>query len=259
MNNNIILRPAYWASVSGGKDSLYMLRLILANLDKYPLDGVVHFDLEVDYPFVNDVVNAMKYSCEQIGIPFLSIKPRNSWYELYEKYGFPTRRARWCNSNYKLDSAKQLKEIMLANGKSVIFYIGYCADERKRFEKRKAQNITEIYPLADFGIHESTILQWAKNEPLFNDYYKYNERCGCMFCPLASRKTYAYLAKYYPTKFNEMIELMKESEKIYEIRYGRPFSIISSNPKYNADYLYNNILNKHLPKLNESEVNNHVN
>lgn len=38
----IALRPSYWASVSGGKDSLYMLNYILHNLDRYPLDGVVH-------------------------------------------------------------------------------------------------------------------------------------------------------------------------------------------------------------------------
>ena len=41
MNNKIALRPSYWASVSGGKDSLYMLNYILHNLDRYPLDGSV--------------------------------------------------------------------------------------------------------------------------------------------------------------------------------------------------------------------------
>ena len=50
------MRPTYWASVSGGKDSLFMLSLILNNTDKYPLNGVVHFELEIDYPFVKDVV-----------------------------------------------------------------------------------------------------------------------------------------------------------------------------------------------------------
>lgn len=34
MSNEIALRPSYWASVSGGKDSLYMLNLILHNLDR---------------------------------------------------------------------------------------------------------------------------------------------------------------------------------------------------------------------------------
>lgn len=40
MKNDIILQPTYWASVSGGKDSLYMLNLILNNPQKYPLHGV---------------------------------------------------------------------------------------------------------------------------------------------------------------------------------------------------------------------------
>ena len=50
--NTLVLRPSYWASVSGGKDSLYMLKYILTNIDKYPLDGVIHFELEIDYPFM---------------------------------------------------------------------------------------------------------------------------------------------------------------------------------------------------------------
>ena len=44
MSGEIALRPSYWASVSGGKDSLYMLNYILHNLDRYPLDGVVHLN-----------------------------------------------------------------------------------------------------------------------------------------------------------------------------------------------------------------------
>ena len=53
---DMTLRPIHYASVSGGKDSLYMLNLILHNQDKYPLDMVVNFDLEIDYPFAKNVV-----------------------------------------------------------------------------------------------------------------------------------------------------------------------------------------------------------
>ena len=38
-----------------------------------------------------------------------------------------------------------------------ICYIGYCADEQKRFEKRKNNKITEIYPLVDYDIKENDI------------------------------------------------------------------------------------------------------
>lgn len=110
MTGEIVLRPSYWASVSGGKDSLYMLNYILHNLDRYPLNGVVHFELEIDYPFIHDVIDYMESECKKFGIQFVRIKPRKSWGELYDKYGFPMRKARWCNSIYKLDASRQLGE-----------------------------------------------------------------------------------------------------------------------------------------------------
>lgn len=76
--NEIALRPSYWASVSGGKDSLYMLNLILHNLDEYPLNGVCHFELEIDYPFIHDVIDYMEDECKRFGIPFMRFKPRKS-------------------------------------------------------------------------------------------------------------------------------------------------------------------------------------
>ena len=184
MGNEIALRPSYWASVSGGKDSLYMLNYILHNLDRYPLNGVVHFELEIDYPFIHDVIDYMESECKRFGIQFVRIKPRKSWAELYDKYGFPTRKARWCNSQYKLDANRQLNEWLNEVGFYVVYYIGYCADEERRFNKRLSAKKLEIYPLVENGINEDVILEWAKTQPIFNNYYKTNKRCGCMYCPM---------------------------------------------------------------------------
>lgn len=251
MKNEITLTPSYWASVSGGKDSLYMLKLILSNLDKYPLDGVVHFELEIDYPWIKNVIDYMESECKKHGITFIRIKPRVSWYTLYEKYGYPSRRCRWCNNKYKLDAQSQLEEMLSEQGLLCIHYIGFCADEKKRFEKRKSANITEIYPLADFGIEESVILDWAKNIEVFNDFYKINNRCGCMYCPQMSMIEYAYIYKYYPEHFNFVMEAMKKTENNLLKRYNRPISCISGNPKYNAEYLENIVKTKWLKKLEE--------
>ena len=51
-----------------------------------------------------------------------------------------------------------------------------------------------------------------------------------------------------------MIDKMRETEQIREKELGRPFSVISSNPKYNADYLEKIIKTKWLKILNEKEV-----
>lgn len=256
--NEIALRPSYWASVSGGKDSLYMLNLILHNLDEYPLDGVCHFELEIDYPFIHDVIDYMEDECKRFGIPFMRFKPRKTWEELYEKYGFPTRVARWCNSIYKLDCAKQMEEWLNSLGYYTVSYIGYCADEEKRFSKRALLKRTERYPLVEGGVLESSILEWAKTQPIFNHFYETNKRCGCMYCPMSSYLNYAYLYKYYPDNFHYMIEKMRETEAMREKEIGRPFSVISSNPKYNADYLDNIIKTKWIKKLNDMEELNAV-
>ena len=249
----LALRPSYWASVSGGKDSLFMLNLILHNLDKYPLNGVVHFELEIDYPFIYDVIDYMQAECERFGIKFIRIKPMRTWHELYEKYGYPTRVARWCNDKYKIMAKKRLQEFMKSQGFYTVFYIGYCADEERRFAKRVDLQKVERYPLVEEGIEEKTILEWAKTQPLFNNYYKTNKRCGCMYCPMSSFMNFSYLYKYYPENFSFMIEKMRETESVREKELGRPFSCISSNPKYNADYLEKIVKTKWMKKLEELE------
>lgn len=235
--SNIVLRPKRFASVSGGKDSLYMLNLILHNLDKYPLDGVVHFELEIDYPFIKNVIDYMECECKKYNIPFYRIKPRQSWHYLYNKHGMPTRKVRWCNSKYKMDCQRQLDAFLKEHGCYSIMYIGFCADEVKRFKyELNDSNAKQIYPLAEFDIKEEIILEWARTIPIFNDYYMHNTRCGCMFCPLSSLQNLKYLYRYYPNEFEKYICFCEETEKIREKELGHPFSVRSSNPKYNAEY-----------------------
>lgn len=209
MKNEIELIPSYWASVSGGKDSLLMLKIILENPDKYPLDGVVHFELEIDFPFIKNVIDYMESQCKAKGVRFVRIKPRGSWMENYEKYGFPTRKARWCN-RYKLDALRQLEEFMKTQGYKVINYIGYCVDEVKRYDHRKKPN--ETYPLVLEGIVEDDVLKWAQQVPIFNNYYKTQRRCGCMCCPIASYIGSAYTYKYYPEEYEQIMKLAKATE-----------------------------------------------
>ena len=119
------LRPIHYACVSGGKDSLYMLNLILHNLDKYPLDMVIHYQLEIDYPFVEDVITYMENECLKHNINFIRVTPRHTWLELYNKYGFPTRIVRWCNSKYKLDAVQQVVDYIKNLGCRPVAYIGF--------------------------------------------------------------------------------------------------------------------------------------
>ena len=251
MKNEIELKPSYWASVSGGKDSLLMLKIILQNPDRYPLDGVVHAELEIDFPFIKNVVDYMEKECKKRGIPFLRIKPRVTWKELYSLYGFPTRVSRWCNSIYKMDAFKQLDEFMKTRGYKVITYIGYCVDEVTRYDKRKNPN--EIYPLVLENIVEKDVLKWAQSVPIFNNYYITQKRCGCMYCPMSWYICLAYILKYYPSEYENIMKMARETEKKVYIKTGKPMSVWQGNPIYNTDYVDNIVRTKWLKKLEEKE------
>ena len=215
VKEEVVLRPVHYASVSGGKDSFYMLNLILNNLDKYPLDLVVHFELEIDWGWSKRVIDLMQQRCEARGLTFLRIKPRKSWQELYERYGFPNAHARWCNSEYKLDCKKQLEGWIREQNCRPVAYIGLCADEESRF-KYEIGNWEEqdcCYPLAEEGIKEWQIQEWARNQPIFEGYYKYFNRQGCMLCPFLSMKEMAYLHKTDVNAFDYMFDCIKQTEE----------------------------------------------
>lgn len=193
----------------------------------------------------------MEAECQKHGVIFYRIKPEKSWEELYKKYMFPTRKARWCNDKYKLSAKRQLERFVKNKGFYAVWYIGYCADEDKRFEKRNLLKGVERYPLAEEGIKEEYIWEWAKKEPIFNHYYETQKRCGCMYCPMSSYKNLAYLYKYYPDRFDFMIEKIKETEKYRSEYLNRKFTVRGG--KYDADYIKNIVKDKYLPILNEEE------
>lgn len=176
---------------------------------------VVHFELEIDWNWSKRVVDLMQKRCESVGIPFFRIKPRHSWEYYYKKYGFPNAHARWCNSEYKLDCKKQLESWIREQNCRPVAYIGFCADENKRFQYEigKWDEADCCYPLAEEGILEDTILEWAKTIPLFDDYYKYFRRQGCKLCPFLSMKEMAYLQKTDAKTFEYMFSCIKETEE----------------------------------------------
>lgn len=221
------LRPIHYACLSGGKDSYYMLGLILANPQKYPLDLVVHFELEIDWDWSKSVVNKIEKRCALAGIKFLRLKPEKTWDELCDMYGFPTRLARWCNSEYKLNPENQLKKWIKEQNCRPVAYIGFCADEKARF-KYDIGNWQEqdmCYPLAEENITEDIVLRWARNQPLLKNWYSLFKRQGCKLCPIMSRLEMAYLYKYENETYQKYIMRAKEKEERFGIRVWEKYNV----------------------------------
>ena len=101
------------------------------------------------------------------------------------------------------------------------------------------------------GITEDEILEWAKQQPISNDYYKYNRRCGCMYCPMMSLENTAYLFHYYPEEYKKLFQLARQTEIMREEILGKPFSVWQSNAKYNTEYRDKVVREKYVPELIE--------
>ena len=238
------LRPIHYACVSGGKDSLYMLNLILNNLDKYPLDMVVHYDMELDWEWTKEVIDFMEQRCTEAGLKFVRIKPEHDWNYWYKKWGFPNRQSRWCNSRLKMNCVSQITKWIKEQNCRPIAYIGFCADETKRFKYNIDDEMWQFqdvcYPLAEEGIEEWEILEWARKTPIFHDWYKYFNRQGCMMCPMLSMKEKAYMFKYYPLKYAQYMNYIKESEERFNYEF---FQEPLENHRKKIETKWLNILN----------------
>ena len=87
--NKVVLQNYYVASVSGGKVSLYMLKVLFENRNQYPLHALLHCDLEIDYPVANNVIDYMEKEANKLGLPMIRVKPIFTFNEGIQKYGYP--------------------------------------------------------------------------------------------------------------------------------------------------------------------------
>lgn len=126
---------------------------------------------------------------------------------------------------YKLDAEKQMIKWIESMNCRPIAYIGFCADEKRRFKYQLGEwkKGSICYPLAEEGINENEILEWAKTVPLFNNWYKYFKRQGCMLCPMLTRKEIAYMCKYEHDSFERYFSYIGEYEKNFNTTlWGKP-------------------------------------
>lgn len=110
------------------------------------------------------------------------------------------------------------------------------------------------YPLAEEGIEEWEIIEWARKTPIFHDWYKHFNRQGCMMCPMLTMKEKAYMFKYYPQKYEQFMNYIKESETRFNYTYfNEPLevhrkrietkwlAILNSEEKYEQLSLFDNL------------------
>ena len=74
-----------------------------------------------------------------------------------------------------------------------------------------------------------------------------------MYCPMSDYICLAYILKYYPAEYENIMEKARETEKMVYMKTGKPMSVWQGNPKYNTEYVGNIGRTKWLKKLEEKE------
>lgn len=219
----------YIASLSFGKDSMAMLLEIIKR--KLPLDYVIYCDIKYsneisgEHPVMAKwIPEAEKILKDKFGIEVIHLSFEKTFVEQFytvkqrgkhigDIYGFPLTIGAWCNDRLKMRPINDFFKSILRTGETITQYIGIAQDEPERLERYKeCQSASHKYvTLADFGITENEALEICKEYGLLSPIYGEHYRGGCWFCPKQCLRDLWELYTKYPTYFNLLEDLEKDS------------------------------------------------
>jgi len=202
----------YVVSLSGGKDSTYLLIWLLEH--GYPVDEVVHAvvmatdSVSAEYPEMEKYFSRVE---QYTGVKIKHLRKRISFeeqfYARFENgkrtgniYGFPYTIGAWCQDRLK---AKLLNEYFSSLGPNHVRYIGITAGETIRYERLSK---TCSAPLYEHGITGEDCLRELRVRDLENPLYEKFERLGCWFCPKQSLNSLRILRRDYPQLWQMLLK-----------------------------------------------------
>lgn len=181
--------PLY-AGNSGGKDSAVMEYLLRESGIKYISQ---YSNTTIDPPGTIGHIRK-HYPATQI------IQPKETFYQLIERKGFPRRFSRFC--------CQYLKEI---NGSGKHTFLGIRAVESQKRAGQEPimcdtrswmQGAQKIYPIYEWTNKDVWDFIELHDIPLAPCYHKGSTRLGCVACPLATPATRKFELSLYPRFYN---------------------------------------------------------
>ena len=225
----------YIASLSYGKDSLYMLEVIRRN--NLPLNRIVHAQvmatptISADLPLVTEFkLKADAIILDRYGIKVEHLTAKKSYEEVFYKiqnegkpdkiqkmYGFPILFAPWCNSRLKMGVLNQFKKHHQ--------YVGYAIDEKMKRRQIKIKEYLDgqsadnkTYPLVDGKITEQECFDWCKANNLLSPAYDTATRDGCWFCHNQPLPTLYELRENHPALWELLLKWDADSDMTFKPR-----------------------------------------
>lgn len=210
------------ANVSGGKDSLAHLLLIL-DLG-LPLDEVLYFNNGMDFQAIGNIFKKLKPMLEARGVALIELHPENDF--LYDMLDRPVESKKkgkhngygWCGGVCRWGTSEKIATLnKYAQG--AVQYIGIAADEVHR-RAELTGNKKSI--LVERGIKEADCLKycrdrgWNWHEPTpmtesgFVDLYDILDLVSCWCCSNKNLKELYNIYRYLPTYWERLKKLQEQ-------------------------------------------------
>jgi len=194
---------------SSGKDSIAQLQYILnLGIDKSKIK-LVCIDVPFDFP---DLPKYRDYLLKEFfEIEYIVLKTESDYEDMIERYGFPSRMNKWCNSTWKVTLLNKFHKSLIKDNIKFITCIGTRADESPRRAKMLDKGVwgkTDfIFPVFDFSDDDIVKIINDNNIPIFYTY-KYFNRLSCFVCPEDSKKYFKTLYKNFPDLYIKGLNYM---------------------------------------------------
>jgi hypothetical protein len=214
------------ASCSGGKDSV--ATLIVAKEINAPLDEVVYCEVMFDagtsaeHPeHLEFIHNKLKPFVEnELQVPFVHLRSKKTYVDFFKHkitrgehtgktHGFPIAGMCAINRDCKIPP---IRNYWKAQGTDVVQYIGIAADEPKRLDRLKDNQVSL---LGQCGITEKDAATLCLSYGLLSPIYNFTNRNGCWFCMNCKDEEWRRLITKHGRLFDKLLELEAEYPERY--------------------------------------------
>jgi 3'-phosphoadenosine 5'-phosphosulfate sulfotransferase (PAPS reductase)/FAD synthetase len=229
-------------SWSGGKDSTITAELLF-RAGKNPLIVLCDMGYEFDetYTYIKTIIKRwIKLYNATIVILDTQYFFLNRIFTVYEDgyskglvRGFPhTNKMTFCTRDGKIRPNNYLIKTNSPKDTIIEVALGYAKDENRSVKDE--DNLHFIYPLKEHNYKEIEVLQLTKKWNIFNPYYDFFFRGGCIGCPKQGIDQFQKTYKFYKCQFAKWVEIETELHRLYKIEeIANPymFTRINENTK----------------------------
>jgi 3'-phosphoadenosine 5'-phosphosulfate sulfotransferase (PAPS reductase)/FAD synthetase len=233
------------ASVSGGKDST---ALVLALREAEIPARFLFADTGWEAPETYDYLDLLR---ERLGIKIGVVGyPGGMEAKIRARAGFPTRMARWCTDELKIQPLRAWHDAYIARtGRETVQAVGVRAEEseaRARLPELEDEPAGSRHwggwvwrPLLHWSVEDVLHLHRRAGIPVNPLYQRGHNRVGCYPCIYAGKEEIRLIAEYSPETIDQIAQLEREMEEERVVRNAahvptekRPVRYVHSRATY---------------------------